>query len=211
MTDKVGVTLFVNGQRHDISVEPRKTLVDAIRDDCGLTGTHIGCEHGVCGACTVIVDGEPARLIDRRQRQTMSRVDGKSRCREHVGGVGPVLRGVDVGEAFLAGRDAVAGHDGADRARADAGPAVDARRRIDVEHLGDTEIGLFGRGMDAVDRACVDARGVTAARLRYDVWHGAILFGGKGIGALGSGRGVGGLAPEARLPAVDAEDTPQQS
>ena len=43
------------------SVEPRRTLVDVIRDDCGLTGTHIGCEHGVCGACTVIVDGEPVR------------------------------------------------------------------------------------------------------------------------------------------------------
>ena len=42
-------------------VEPRRTLADAIRDDCGLTGTHIGCEHGVCGACTVIVDGEIVR------------------------------------------------------------------------------------------------------------------------------------------------------
>jgi aerobic-type carbon monoxide dehydrogenase small subunit (CoxS/CutS family) len=61
MTDKVAVTLFVNGQRHDISVEPRKTLVDAIRDDCGLTGTHIGCEHGVCGACTVIIGHESVR------------------------------------------------------------------------------------------------------------------------------------------------------
>jgi aerobic carbon-monoxide dehydrogenase small subunit len=61
MTDKVAVTLFVNGQRHDIMVEPRKTLVDAIRDDCGLTGTHIGCEHGVCGACTVIIGHETVR------------------------------------------------------------------------------------------------------------------------------------------------------
>ena len=61
MTDKVAVTLFVNAQRHDIMVEPRKTLVDAIRDDCGLTGTHIGCEHGVCGACTVIIGHESVR------------------------------------------------------------------------------------------------------------------------------------------------------
>jgi aerobic carbon-monoxide dehydrogenase small subunit len=61
MTDKVAVTLFINGQRHDIMVEPRKTLVDAIRDDCGLTGTHIGCEHGVCGACTVIIGHETVR------------------------------------------------------------------------------------------------------------------------------------------------------
>ena len=61
MSDKVDITLTINGQAHAISVEPRKTLVDAIRDDCGLTGTHIGCEHGFCGACTVIVGGEAVR------------------------------------------------------------------------------------------------------------------------------------------------------
>ena len=61
MTEKIDITLNVNGREHNISVEPRKTLVDAIRDDCGLTGTHIGCEHGVCGACTVILDGQPVR------------------------------------------------------------------------------------------------------------------------------------------------------
>jgi carbon-monoxide dehydrogenase small subunit len=57
----VDVALDVNGRRHRIRVEPRKTLADAIREDCGLTGTHLGCEHGVCGACTVLVDGEPTR------------------------------------------------------------------------------------------------------------------------------------------------------
>ena len=61
MNDKVDVTLTVNGRDHAIRVEPRKTLVDAIREDCGLTGTHIGCEHGVCGACTVILSGEAVR------------------------------------------------------------------------------------------------------------------------------------------------------
>jgi carbon-monoxide dehydrogenase small subunit len=61
MTEKTAITLVVNGRKHAISVEPRRTLVDAIRDDCGQTGTHIGCEHGVCGSCTVIVDGEPVR------------------------------------------------------------------------------------------------------------------------------------------------------
>ena len=61
MNDKVDITLRINGRDHRISVEPRKTLVDAIREDCGLTGTHIGCEHGVCGACTVIVGGEAVR------------------------------------------------------------------------------------------------------------------------------------------------------
>ena len=61
MTEKVETTLLVNGRRHVVRVEPRRTLVDAIRDDCGLTGTHIGCEHGVCGACTVLIGGEPVR------------------------------------------------------------------------------------------------------------------------------------------------------
>ena len=61
MIEKVEIRLVVNGRNYPIRVEPRRTLVDAIRDDCGQTGTHIGCEHGVCGSCTVIVDGEPVR------------------------------------------------------------------------------------------------------------------------------------------------------
>ena len=61
MTDKLDITLNINGRDHAIRVEPRKTLVDAIRDDCGQTGTHIGCEHGICGACTVILDDEAVR------------------------------------------------------------------------------------------------------------------------------------------------------
>jgi aerobic-type carbon monoxide dehydrogenase small subunit (CoxS/CutS family) len=61
MTGKVDLKLNINGRNHSVRVEPRKTLVDAIREDCGLTGTHIGCEHGVCGACTVIVGGEAVR------------------------------------------------------------------------------------------------------------------------------------------------------
>jgi aerobic-type carbon monoxide dehydrogenase small subunit (CoxS/CutS family) len=61
MTDKLDITLNINGRDHPVRVEPRRTLVDTIRDECGLTGTHIGCEHGVCGACTVILDGEAVR------------------------------------------------------------------------------------------------------------------------------------------------------
>ena len=49
MIEKLDVTLTINGRDYPIQVEPRKTLVDAIRDDCGQTGTHIGCEHGICG------------------------------------------------------------------------------------------------------------------------------------------------------------------
>lgn len=58
MTD---ITLTINGRDHAINVPSRRTLADAIREECGQTGTHLGCEHGVCGACTVIVDGEPVR------------------------------------------------------------------------------------------------------------------------------------------------------
>ena len=55
------VALQINGELHDVDVEPRMTLLDCLREVVGLTGTHAGCEHGVCGACTVLVDGEPAR------------------------------------------------------------------------------------------------------------------------------------------------------
>jgi carbon-monoxide dehydrogenase small subunit len=61
MTNKLDVTLNINGRDYAIRVEARKTLVDAIREDCGQTGTHIGCEHGICGTCTVILDGEAVR------------------------------------------------------------------------------------------------------------------------------------------------------
>ena len=61
MNERDEITLTINGKSHAIRVEPRRTLVDAIREDCGQTGTHIGCEHGVCGACTVLVDGAPVR------------------------------------------------------------------------------------------------------------------------------------------------------
>jgi carbon-monoxide dehydrogenase small subunit len=51
----------VNGALRELNVEPRKTLADALREDLGLTGTHLGCEHGVCGACTVLLNGEAVR------------------------------------------------------------------------------------------------------------------------------------------------------
>ena len=61
MTDKIEIQLHINGHDHSVWAEPRKTLADVIRDECGLTGTHIGCEHGVCGACTVILDDDAVR------------------------------------------------------------------------------------------------------------------------------------------------------
>jgi len=55
------IRVTVNGRAHEQTVESRKTLADFLREDLGLTGTHLGCEHGVCGACTVIVDGAAVR------------------------------------------------------------------------------------------------------------------------------------------------------
>jgi aerobic-type carbon monoxide dehydrogenase small subunit (CoxS/CutS family) len=55
------IALTVNGTEHEIVIESRRTLADVLRHDLGYTGTHIGCEHGICGACTVLLDGEPVR------------------------------------------------------------------------------------------------------------------------------------------------------
>jgi carbon-monoxide dehydrogenase small subunit len=61
MSDKKDITLTINGRDHNVSVDPRWTLADVIRDHCGQTGTHLGCEHGICGACTILVDDSPVR------------------------------------------------------------------------------------------------------------------------------------------------------
>ena len=60
MVNKAEVTLTVNGRKRSATVEPRMLLVDFLRHELGMTGTHIGCEHGVCGACTILLDGRTA-------------------------------------------------------------------------------------------------------------------------------------------------------
>jgi aerobic carbon-monoxide dehydrogenase small subunit len=60
-SDSIPVTLKVNGRTYRVFAEPRRLLSDVLREDCGLTGTHVGCEHGVCGACTILFDDAPAR------------------------------------------------------------------------------------------------------------------------------------------------------
>jgi aerobic carbon-monoxide dehydrogenase small subunit len=58
---KIDITLVVNGKRRTMSVEPRQSLADLLREDMRLTATHLGCEQGVCGACTILINGQPAR------------------------------------------------------------------------------------------------------------------------------------------------------
>lgn len=59
MSDKIHISLAINGETHDLRVEPRRTLLDVLREDLRLTGSKRGCDQGVCGACMVLVDGEP--------------------------------------------------------------------------------------------------------------------------------------------------------
>jgi carbon-monoxide dehydrogenase small subunit len=60
-SERVTVRMVVNGQERAVTVEPRWLLSDVLRDELGLTGVHVGCEHGVCGSCTVLWEGEPVR------------------------------------------------------------------------------------------------------------------------------------------------------
>jgi aerobic carbon-monoxide dehydrogenase small subunit len=61
MAEKISIALKVNGSEQEAAVEPRRSLVDFLRHDMGLVGTHVGCEHGVCGACTVMLNGRTVR------------------------------------------------------------------------------------------------------------------------------------------------------
>jgi carbon-monoxide dehydrogenase small subunit len=68
----IAISLRVNGRTYRVFAEPRRLLSDVLREDCGLTGTHVGCEHGVCGACTILLDGAPARSCLLYAVQTQS-------------------------------------------------------------------------------------------------------------------------------------------
>ena len=80
---EVAVEITVNGQRRPAAIEPRLTLADFLRERCGLTGTHLGCEHGVCGACTVLLDGAAVRscllLAVQADGHEVSTVEGLAR------------------------------------------------------------------------------------------------------------------------------------
>ena len=80
MTELLPVRLTVNGREYERQVEPRLLLSDFLRHELGLTGTHVGCEHGVCGACTILFDGEPTRscltLAVQAHEHTLMTVEG---------------------------------------------------------------------------------------------------------------------------------------
>ena len=91
MTETRDISLIVNGQPRRATAEMRTTLVDLLRDEFRLTGTHVGCEHGVCGACTVLVDGAPTRsclvFAVSLEGAAITTVEG---CRSADGGMGAV-------------------------------------------------------------------------------------------------------------------------
>lgn len=83
MNDPHLIELTVNGEEHELVVEARETLVDVLRHKVGATGTHVACEHGICGACTVLLDGEPVRsclmfgvMADGREVRTVESLAG---------------------------------------------------------------------------------------------------------------------------------------
>jgi carbon-monoxide dehydrogenase small subunit len=91
MEQLVPVSLTVNGTRHELELPARRLLSDALRHDLRLTGTHVGCEHGVCGACTVLVDGASMRscllFAVSLDGASVTTTEG---CRADDGGMGPV-------------------------------------------------------------------------------------------------------------------------
>ncbi len=91
--DTVEVDLTVNGRQRRVRIEPRKTLADTLRDDLGLTGTHLACEHGVCGSCTILLDGDAVRscmmLGVQAEAAEITTVEGLA---DEAGGLTPVQR-----------------------------------------------------------------------------------------------------------------------
>jgi carbon-monoxide dehydrogenase small subunit len=103
MSTRMTLQLTVNGQPRELNVEVRKTLADALREDLNLTGTHLGCEHGVCGACTVLVNGEAVRAclmlaVQARDAQVLT-IEGV----EHDGELHPVQQAFRESHSFQCG------------------------------------------------------------------------------------------------------------
>jgi len=88
MTKPLPITLTVNGQTYERQVEPRLLLSDFLRHELGLSGTHVGCEHGVCGACTILFDGQPIRsclaLAVQANGHTLTTVEGLAKSQAEL-------------------------------------------------------------------------------------------------------------------------------
>ena len=88
MPERVAISVSVNGQRFERTVEPRLLLSDFLRHELELTGTHVGCEHGVCGACTILLDGEPVRScqieLSEAAGSRYTTIEGLSSRDDHV-------------------------------------------------------------------------------------------------------------------------------
>lgn len=95
MSERTEITVSVNGLSYTRSVEPRMLLTDFLRQELGLTGTHVGCEHGVCGACTILLDGRSARscltLAVQAGGADIETVEGQGTI-EHLGRVQQAFR-----------------------------------------------------------------------------------------------------------------------
>ena len=99
----IDIDVTVNGARRSLAVDPRKTLADVLREDLGLTGTHLGCEHGVCGACTILVDGESVRscltLAGQGHGTEITTIEGLAAA----DGLGPLQAAMRDSHAFQCG------------------------------------------------------------------------------------------------------------
>ncbi|GAA4985370.1 (2Fe-2S)-binding protein [Kineococcus glutinatus] len=100
------VEFDVNGERRSVDVEPRRHLADVLRDELGLTGTHLACEHGVCGSCTVLLDGEAVRscllLAVQCEGRSVRTVEGLADG-EGPGGLNPLQRAFSAEHALQCG------------------------------------------------------------------------------------------------------------
>ena len=152
--NRMRIELDINGSKREVEVEPRTTLLDCLRDTLGLTGAHAGCEHGVCGACTVLFDGVAVRsclmFAVQAQGSAITTIEGVTpRPGRAVAGAGRLLR-----DARHAMRLLHAGHD-PDRACA-------ARRQSEADARGDRRGDL--RQYLPLHRLCADRRGDRARR-----------------------------------------------
>ena len=114
MTAKSAIEITVNDSRYTAEVEPRLSLADFLRDHLGLTGTHVGCEQGICGSCTILLDGESVRscllLAVQAHGATHANAPDHEGCAEREGDAGKLGRRIGVNQAAPDGATVADGH-----------------------------------------------------------------------------------------------------